>query len=84
MRCTIDKAGRIVVPAALRQQCGLTPGTLLEVRVEDFSLRIVRALPEPKLVRKGNRLVVRPRAARSDLARVDVARLIEDERDRWP
>lgn len=73
-----------MVPAAVRQQIGLTPGTPLEVRVEDFSLRIVRALPEPKLVRKGKRLVARPSAARSDLVRVDVAKLIEDERDRWP
>ena len=84
MRCSIDKAGRIVIPAAIREQIGLTAGTQLEVLVEDFSLRIERALPPPKLLRKGKRLVVRPTAARSELPRIDVARLIEDERNRWP
>ena len=29
MRTTIDKAGRVVIPAALRERAGLTPGSEL-------------------------------------------------------
>jgi AbrB family looped-hinge helix DNA binding protein len=84
MKATIDKAGRIVIPAAIREKVGLRPGTLLEVTVDDFTIRIVAALPPPKLVRRGKRLVAQPTAKRSDLPRLDVTRLVEEERDRWP
>jgi len=84
MRTTIDKAGRVVIPVAVRERLGLRPGTDLEVLVEDFSVRLVRRVPGPKLVKVGTRLVARatvPDAARPD---IDVARLIDEERDRWP
>lgn len=84
MKMTIDKAGRVVLPAAIRSQLGLVPGTELDVRVEDFSVRIVRAAPRPKIVRKGGRLVARPTADPAKRPSVDIARLIERERDRWP
>ncbi|MGH9398919.1 MAG: AbrB/MazE/SpoVT family DNA-binding domain-containing protein [Thermoanaerobaculia bacterium] len=84
MKTTIDKAGRVVIPASARAQVGLRPGTQLEVLVEDFSVRLVRRAPGPKLERVGGRLVARAAAVRKDLPAVDVARLIEEERDRWP
>ena len=84
MRTTIDKAGRVVIPAQLRERLGLLPGTELEVVVEDFSIRLVRTAPGPKLVRVGNRWVARPTVAADDRPRVDLARLVEEERDRWP
>ncbi len=31
MKTTIDKAGRIVVPKALREAVGLTPGTTVDI-----------------------------------------------------
>jgi AbrB family looped-hinge helix DNA binding protein len=33
-RVTLDKAGRLVVPKALRDEMGLAPGDQLDVRVE--------------------------------------------------
>jgi AbrB family looped-hinge helix DNA binding protein len=84
MRTTIDKAGRVVIPAAIREKAGLKPGTPLEVTADDFAVRLVRAVPGPKLVREGKLLVARPQVAREDLPDLDVAKLIEDERDRWP
>ena len=60
MRTTIDKAGRVVIPAAIRDRAGLTPGTELEITVDDTSVRIERVAPGPKLVRVGRRLVARP------------------------
>ncbi len=74
----------MVIPAAIRERLGLRPGTELEVVVDDFSVRLVRRVPGPKLVKVGDRLVARPTvpdAARPD---IDVARLIDEERDRWP
>jgi len=82
MRSTIDKAGRVVIPAPLRARLGLTPGTELEVTVDDGSVRLVRAVAGPELVRRGKRWVARPTAKRR--ASVDVPALIEDERSRWP
>lgn len=83
MRSTIDKAGRVVIPAAIRDRAGLTPGTALEVTADETGVRIERVAPGPKLVKIGKRLVARPTASegRPD---VDVAALIEEERNRWP
>lgn len=60
---------------------GLHPGTELEVILDDFSIRLVRAVPGPELVRKGERLVARP-TVNVDPAQVDVPKLIEEERVR--
>ena len=39
MRTTIDKAGRIVIPAQLRERIGLVPGPV-DVSVDGAALRI--------------------------------------------
>jgi AbrB family looped-hinge helix DNA binding protein len=83
MRTTIDKAGRVVIPAAARDRAGLQPGAILEVTVDDTGIRLERVAPGPALVRVGKRLVARPRAG-ADLPAVDVAALVEEERNRWP
>ena len=84
MTTTIDKAGRLVIPAAVRAQLNLKPGTVLEVVVEDFTVRLVRAVPRPKIVRVGNRIVARPTAKPEERSGIDVAKLIDEERNRWP
>ncbi len=84
MKATIDKAGRVVIPAAIRAKAGLRPGTELDVIVDDGTIRLLRAVPGPKLVRVGKRLVARPTANAKRLPTIDVARLIEEERNRWP
>lgn len=84
MKATIDKAGRVVIPAAIRAKVGLQPGTELDVIVDDGTIRILRAVPGPKLVRIGKRLVARPTAHARRRPAVDVARLVEEERNRWP
>jgi AbrB family looped-hinge helix DNA binding protein len=48
MRTTIDKAGRIVVPKALRDLLGLRPGAELDIAAVDCGLEI---RPAPTAVR---------------------------------
>jgi AbrB family looped-hinge helix DNA binding protein len=84
MKTTIDKAGRVVIPAPVRARVGLRPGTELEVLVEDSSIRLVRTAPGPRIERVGKRLVVRRTVERRKLPKIDVAQLVEDERNRWP
>jgi AbrB family looped-hinge helix DNA binding protein len=53
MRTTIDVAGRVVVPKALRDQLGFTPGTELDVQAVDGRLEI--AIPSRVRVEDGPR-----------------------------
>jgi AbrB family looped-hinge helix DNA binding protein len=84
MRSTIDKAGRVVIPVSLREKAGLVAGTALEITADETGLRIERVAPPPKLVRIGKRLVARPTVHADDRPDIDVAALIEEERNRWP
>jgi len=84
MRTTIDKAGRVVIPAALRERLGLRAGAAIEILEDDGSLRLERVAPGPKLVKIGRRLVARPTALAAERPTVDVSALVEEERNRWP
>lgn len=84
MKTTIDKAGRVVIPAPLRARAGLLPGTPLDVILEGDSIRLVRDVPGPRIVRRGGRLVARPSVPPGQRPRIDVAALVEEERNRWP
>jgi len=74
----------VVIPASIRDRAGLTPGTELEVTADDTGVRIERVAAGPRLVRIGKRLVARPTVAPDNRPAVDVAALIEEERNRWP
>ena len=84
MKTTIDRAGRVVIPADARRKAHLVPGTLLTVLVDNGEIRLVRAVKGPKIEKVDGRLVARPQADRSTLPEIDPARLVEEERDRWP
>lgn len=57
MKVTIDAAGRVVVPKALRDELGLEGGTTLEIRVRAGRLEL-EPVPTPmRLVRRGEGLV---------------------------
>lgn len=84
MKTTIDKAGRVVIPAAVRERVGLVAGTEIEVTLEDSAIRLERVAPGPRLVRVGRRLVARPTVPPDSRPTVDVGALVEEERSRWP
>lgn len=84
MKTTIDKAGRVVIPAAVRAKAGFEPGTELDVAVDDLGVRLVRTAPGPRLVKVGSRLVARPTVPAGRRPDVDLAALVAEERARWP
>jgi AbrB family looped-hinge helix DNA binding protein len=83
MRTTIDKAGRVVIPAGVRERAGLTPGTTLEVTADETGIRLERVAPGPRVMKVGRRLVARPTVTAENRPSID-ATLIEEERNRWP
>jgi AbrB family looped-hinge helix DNA binding protein len=60
MRTTIDAAGRLVVPKALRTALGFAPGQALEVRAVDGRLEVEVAPTPMRLLRKGMAWVAVP------------------------
>jgi AbrB family looped-hinge helix DNA binding protein len=84
MKTTIDKAGRVVIPASIRERAGLAPGTELEVTLADLGVRLERVAVGPRLVKVGRRLVARPSGRSETTPAVDIGALVEEERNRWP
>jgi AbrB family looped-hinge helix DNA binding protein len=84
MRTTIDKAGRVVIPAAIRERTGLSAGALIEITEDETGVRLERVAPGPKLVKIGRRLVARPSVPPDARPALDIAALVEEERNRWP
>ena len=60
MKATIDTAGRIVVPKALRLALALKPGQPLEIRAGDGRLEIEIAATPLTLKKRGKGLVAVP------------------------
>ena len=60
MKATIDSAGRIVVPKALRQALGLKPGQPLEIRASDGRLESEVASNPMRLQKRGKGVVAVP------------------------
>jgi AbrB family looped-hinge helix DNA binding protein len=62
MKATLDAAGRIVVPKALRQALGLKPGQALDIRAVDARLEIAIAATPMQLKKRGKGVVAVPDA----------------------
>jgi bifunctional DNA-binding transcriptional regulator/antitoxin component of YhaV-PrlF toxin-antitoxin module len=74
----------VVIPVAVRERAGFSPGTALEVTVDELGIRLERVAAGPRLVKVGRRLVARPTVAADVRPSIDVAALVEEERNRWP
>lgn len=53
MTVTIDAAGRLVVPKALRDAAGLRPGMVLEIRAQGDKIEIQPASSSVRIVQQG-------------------------------
>ena len=78
MTTTIDAAGRLVIPGAIRREAALEPGVPLDVRWRDGVIEIE---PQPlpvKLERRGRLLVAKPTARVRPLGTAAVERARRD------
>ncbi|MFN0159858.1 MAG: AbrB/MazE/SpoVT family DNA-binding domain-containing protein [Burkholderiales bacterium] len=64
----LDSAGRIVVPAAVRKRLNLGLGARFKVDVVAERIELIPDVDASPLVRKGNRLVLKPSGGRADAA----------------
>ncbi|MGH8776844.1 MAG: AbrB/MazE/SpoVT family DNA-binding domain-containing protein [Jiangellaceae bacterium] len=80
MRVTIDGAGRIVVPKAVRNELNLEGGTTLEIRVHNGRLELEPTVAPMRLVRRGKSLVATTDEPLPRLGPDDVRAVIESIR----
>ena len=83
MRMAIDRAGRLVVPKALREQLWLRPGSELEAWVEDGRLVAEPVRQEATLAEENGRLVAVSTDGQAAMTQDDLLTLIDEGRA-WP
>jgi AbrB family looped-hinge helix DNA binding protein len=71
MITTMDAAGRLVIPSAIRREAALEPGVPLEVRWRDGVIEI-EPQPLPVTIRKKGRLLVASPGRKVPALRTDV------------
>ncbi len=77
MLTTIDKAGRVIVPKAMRDELGLTGGTEVEIGLVDGRVEIAPVASHVRLERKRGRLVAASDREMPTLTADDVRALLE-------
>jgi AbrB family looped-hinge helix DNA binding protein len=82
MKTTIDSAGRVVIPKALRDRAGLRPGTELEIRCSNGVIELAPAAPRGRVVREGAFLVWEPESGVGTVSEEEIAALVEADRER--
>lgn len=84
MRTTIDRAGRVVVPKALRDRLGLVAGADVELTERGGELVLTPVGPRIMLEERDGRTVFVAEGEPADrLTDEDVHRLVEESRQ-WP
>ena len=77
MRTTIDKAGRIVVPKAMRDELGFNGGTDVEISLVDGHIEIEPVTSHIRLERKKGRFVAASDREMPVLTAEEVRNLLE-------
>ena len=77
MKSTIDKAGRVIVPKAMRDELGLKGGTEIEIALVDGTIEIAPVTSHIRLERKRGRRVAASDREMPVLTADDVRALLE-------
>lgn len=80
MRTTIDGAGRIVIPKAVRDDAGLEPGTELEIEFRDGRIEIEPATVPMRIVGRGVDAVIEAHGDMPTLTADSVRSVLERNR----
>lgn len=80
MKTTIDGAGRIVVPKALRRAARLEPGTELEVRLVGSHLELEPTAASVRLERRGGLTVAVPIEPKTTVTGAEVDAVLQSIR----
>ena len=80
MRSTIDSAGRIVIPKALRAAAGLDAGTAVEIELRDGRIEIEAATVPMRVVERDGKPVIEAEAEMPVLTDDDVRDILEHTR----
>ena len=78
MRTTIDHAGRLVIPKAVRDSAGLRPGVAVEVEYRDGKVQIEPIYRRVKWVRKGSFVVAKAPPGTPPLTNKQVRKIIDE------
>ena len=78
MRTTIDGAGRVVIPKAIRDELGITRDQEAEVTLRDGRIEITPVTRDVRLIKRGGFLAAEPSGhKRARLSTDDVRALLE-------
>ena len=81
MRTTIDNAGRVVVPKAMRDRLGLTGGTELDIVEVDGVIEITPApIPAQRIITEHGSVIAAPSVDVPIMTDADVREALEDVR----
>jgi AbrB family looped-hinge helix DNA binding protein len=80
MQVTIDRAGRIVVPKAMRDELGLTPDTPLEIEMVDDHIELSNPAGSARIVEGPHGPVIA--STGRTITDEDIRRILEANRER--
>ena len=80
MKTTIDRAGRVVIPKALRDRAGFKPGMEIELRYNDGIIEIDSPPPEGEIVKEGSFWVWKSAPGTLPITQEEINQAIEDVR----
>ena len=77
MRTTIDGAGRVVIPKAVRDEAGLSAGAEIDVHFRDGRIELEPVTVSMRLVKRGQRATIEAEQEMPTLSSADVRAVLE-------